>query len=147
MVSIVELSDVFLIVMLPLSTSTASEKLSTILLSSATAVALSAGDELLSVGAVVSPANWVEPPPPLPLVLVTGVVVVVSLVSVVSVESAVVVVSSLTVVGPVVSVVVWLVSGESVVSVVSMVSVISIVSVSSTLLLLAASTDRVSGVI
>ena len=54
MVSIVELSDVFLIVILPLSTSTASEKLRTILPPTATAVALSAGVELLRVGAVVS---------------------------------------------------------------------------------------------
>ena len=54
MVSIVELSDVFLIVILPLSASTASAKLRTILLSIATAVALSAGDQLLNVGLIVS---------------------------------------------------------------------------------------------
>ena len=54
MVSIVELSVVFLIVILPVSTSTASEKLRTILLSTATAVALSAGDELLKEGATMS---------------------------------------------------------------------------------------------
>ena len=40
--------------MLPLSASTASEKLSTILLSTAIAVALSAGDELLRAGLTVS---------------------------------------------------------------------------------------------
>ena len=50
MVSTVELSDVFLIVILPLSTSTASEKLRMILLSTATPVALSDGVLLLSVG-------------------------------------------------------------------------------------------------
>ena len=54
MVSTVELSEVFLIVILPLSTSTASEKFRTILLSTATAVALSAGDELLNEGATTS---------------------------------------------------------------------------------------------
>ncbi len=54
MVSTVELSDVFLITIFPLSTSTASEKLRTILLPRAIAVALSAGVELLRVGAVVS---------------------------------------------------------------------------------------------
>ena len=54
MVSIVELSVVFLMVILPISTSTASEKLRMMLLPTATAVALSAGEELLIVGAVVS---------------------------------------------------------------------------------------------
>ncbi len=43
MVSTVELSDVFLITMFPLSTSTASVNVRTILLLTATAVALSAG--------------------------------------------------------------------------------------------------------
>ena len=54
MVSIVELSVVFLIVILPLSTSTASAKFRTILLSTATSVALSAGELLLKVGATMS---------------------------------------------------------------------------------------------
>ena len=54
MVSMVESSDDFLIVILPLSTSTASEKLRTMLLSIAIAVALSAGVELLRVGAITS---------------------------------------------------------------------------------------------
>ena len=54
MVSMVELSDDFLMVILPLSTSTTSEKLRTILLSTAIAVALSAGVELLKVGAITS---------------------------------------------------------------------------------------------
>ena len=43
---------------LPLSTSTASEKVRTILLVVATAVALSAGVLLLKVGAVLSPEFW-----------------------------------------------------------------------------------------
>ena len=50
MVSIVESSDDFLIVILPLSTSTASEKLRTMLLSTAIAVELLAGVELIRVG-------------------------------------------------------------------------------------------------
>ena len=54
MASIVELSEVFLMVILPLSTSTASLKLSTILASTATAVALSAGAEEDSVGLAIS---------------------------------------------------------------------------------------------
>ena len=54
MVSMVELSDDFLIVIFPDSLSTASEKLRTILLSTAIAVALSAGVELLKVGAITS---------------------------------------------------------------------------------------------
>ncbi len=49
MVSMVELSDDFLIVIFPDSLSTASEKLRTILLSTAIAGALSAGVELLRV--------------------------------------------------------------------------------------------------
>ena len=54
MVSTVESSDDFLIVILPLSTSTASEKLRTMLLSTAIAVELLAGVELLKVGAMIS---------------------------------------------------------------------------------------------
>jgi hypothetical protein len=54
MVAMVESSDVFLMVMLLDSTSTASLKVSTILLPTATLVALSAGDEGESVGAVAS---------------------------------------------------------------------------------------------
>ena len=54
MVSIVELSDVFLIVMFPLSASTLSLKLRTIFASIATPVALSAGVDELKVGAVLS---------------------------------------------------------------------------------------------
>ena len=54
MVSMVELSDDFLIVILPLSTSTASEKLRTTLVPTSTDVALSAGVELLKVGVLVS---------------------------------------------------------------------------------------------
>ena len=57
MVSIVELSDVFLIVILPLSASTASAKLRTMLLSIATAVALSVGELLLNVGTTPSMTN------------------------------------------------------------------------------------------
>ena len=53
-VSIVELSDVFFIVMFPLSASTLSLKFKTILVSFATSVALSAGDDELRVGAVLS---------------------------------------------------------------------------------------------
>ena len=56
MVAMVESSDVFLMVMLPDSTSTASLKVSTMLLSTPTLVALSAGDEEDSVGQV-SAAN------------------------------------------------------------------------------------------
>ena len=52
MVAMVESSDVFLMVMLPDSTSTASLKVSTMLLSTPTLVALSAGDEEDSVGSV-----------------------------------------------------------------------------------------------
>ena len=48
--SIVELSDDFLIRILPLSTSTVSEKVRTMLLLMVIAVALSAGDELLKDG-------------------------------------------------------------------------------------------------
>ena len=56
MVSIVESSDVFLIRIFPVSTSTTSEKLRTILLSTPTSVSLLAGDELviLKVGLMVS---------------------------------------------------------------------------------------------
>ena len=54
MVSMVESSDDFLIVILPLSTSTASEKLRMILLPTAMDVALSAGVELLKDGAITS---------------------------------------------------------------------------------------------
>ena len=50
MLSTVELSDVFLIVILPVSTSTASEKFRMILLSTVIPVAPKAGDELLKVG-------------------------------------------------------------------------------------------------
>ena len=50
MVSTVELSEVFLIVIFPLSASTLSLKLRTIVESSATLVALSAGTDELSVG-------------------------------------------------------------------------------------------------
>ena len=53
-VSIVELSDVFLIVIFPLSASTLSLKFRTIFAFTPTAVALSAGDDELRVGAVVS---------------------------------------------------------------------------------------------
>ena len=53
-VSIVELSDVFLMRIFPASTSTGSEKLRTILLSTPTSVSLLAGDELLKVGLMVS---------------------------------------------------------------------------------------------
>ena len=53
-VSIVLSSEVFLIVILPLSTSTASLNVSTILAFTATPVALSVGSEDDSVGAVVS---------------------------------------------------------------------------------------------
>ena len=53
-VSIVELSDVFLIVIFPVSASTLSSKFKTIFAFTLTAVALSAGDEDDSVGAVVS---------------------------------------------------------------------------------------------
>ena len=52
--STVELSDVFLIVIFPLSVSTFSSKLSTIFASTATPVALSAGVDELKVGAVLS---------------------------------------------------------------------------------------------
>ena len=52
--STVELSDDFLISMFPVSTSTASEKVRTMLLSMATSVALSAGEELLRDGKVSS---------------------------------------------------------------------------------------------
>ena len=54
MVSTVELSDVFLMTILPLSRSTASLKVSTILASTATPVAPSAGVEEDSVGAITS---------------------------------------------------------------------------------------------
>ena len=54
MVSTVESSDDFLIVILPLSTSTASLKVRTILASTATPVAPSAGDDEDRVGLVVS---------------------------------------------------------------------------------------------
>ena len=53
-VSTVASSDVFLMMILPVSTSTASEKFRIILLSTATAVALSAGEELSKVGAPIS---------------------------------------------------------------------------------------------
>ena len=53
-VSTVASSDVFLMMILPVSTSTASEKLRIILLSTATAVALSVGEELSKVGAPIS---------------------------------------------------------------------------------------------
>ena len=53
-VSTIEPSDVLLMKILPVSTSTSSEKLRTILLATATAVALSAGEELLKVGATIS---------------------------------------------------------------------------------------------
>ena len=52
--STVELSDDFLIRMFPLSTSTASEKVRTMLLSMATSVALSAGVELPRDGEITS---------------------------------------------------------------------------------------------
>ena len=55
MVSTVELSEVFLIVMFPLSASTLSLKLRTIVESTATPVALSAGTDEVRVGPVVSP--------------------------------------------------------------------------------------------
>ena len=58
MVSTVESSEVFLMIILPDSTSTASLKVSTILLSTATPIALSAGVDELSVGLVVS----IKPP-------------------------------------------------------------------------------------
>jgi hypothetical protein len=61
MEAMVELSDVFLMTMLPDSTSTASLKVSTMLLSIATLLALSAGLELLRVGSVES---ILEPPQP-----------------------------------------------------------------------------------
>ena len=54
MVSTVESSDDFLIVILPLSTSTASEKLRTMLLSTAIEVELLAGVELIRVGSRIS---------------------------------------------------------------------------------------------
>ena len=54
MASIVELSEVFLMVILPLCLATASLKLSTILASTATAVALSAGFDEDSVGSAIS---------------------------------------------------------------------------------------------
>ena len=54
MTSTVALPDVFLMVMLPLSRSTTSLKVSTMLEPSATPVALSAGDEEASVGATES---------------------------------------------------------------------------------------------
>ena len=57
-VSTVESSDDFLIVILPFSTSTASEKLRTMLLSTAIAVELSEGVELLKVGAGSSIGIW-----------------------------------------------------------------------------------------
>ena len=53
-VSRVASSDVFLMMILPVSTSTASEKLRIILLSTATAVALSEGEELSNAGAIIS---------------------------------------------------------------------------------------------
>ena len=53
-VSTVASSDVFLMMILPVSTSTASEKLRIILLSTATAVELSVGEELSKVGAPIS---------------------------------------------------------------------------------------------
>ena len=53
-VSTVASSDVFLMMILPVSTSTASEKLRIILLSTATAVELSVGEELSKVGAIIS---------------------------------------------------------------------------------------------
>ena len=53
-VSTAELSDVLYIIKLPVSTSTASEKVKTILLSVATAVASSAGENDVIVGAVES---------------------------------------------------------------------------------------------
>ena len=49
-VSTVASSDVFLMMILPVSTSTASEKLRTILLSTATAVELSEGVAVVNVG-------------------------------------------------------------------------------------------------
>ena len=49
-VSTVASSDVFLMMILPVSTSTASEKLRIILLSTATAVALSEGVAVVNVG-------------------------------------------------------------------------------------------------
>ena len=58
--STVELSDDFLMRIFPLSTSTASEKVRTMLLSTATAVALSAGDALLNDGEVVSSSDVSE---------------------------------------------------------------------------------------
>ena len=54
-VSIVELSDVFLIVIFPVSTSTFSLKLRTMFAFTPTAVALSAGVDELRVGLLVSP--------------------------------------------------------------------------------------------
>ena len=54
MASIVELSEVFLMVILPLCLATASLKFKTILASTATAVALSAGEDEDSVGSAIS---------------------------------------------------------------------------------------------
>ena len=54
MLSTTESSDVLYITILPLSASTASVKFKTILLSSAIAVALSAGLELVNVGSTAS---------------------------------------------------------------------------------------------
>ena len=66
-VSTVELSDVFFIVIFPLSASTLSLKLRTIVESTATLVALSAGTDELSVGtvliiskAVVKEYSWIS---------------------------------------------------------------------------------------
>ena len=66
-VSTVESSDVFLIVIFPVSASTLSLKFRTIFASIATAVALSAGDDELRVGAVVS---YVISKDPLPVAVV-----------------------------------------------------------------------------
>ena len=55
MLSTTESSDVLQITILPLSASTTSEKFRTILLSSAIAIASSAGLELVNVGSTASP--------------------------------------------------------------------------------------------
>ena len=54
-VSTTELSEVLYKTILPVSTSTASENVNTILLLLATAIASSAGDELTKIGAITSP--------------------------------------------------------------------------------------------
>ena len=56
--SIVESSDVFLIRIFPVSTSTASEKVNVIFLLTTTLLALSTGEELINVGAV-SLTSWI----------------------------------------------------------------------------------------